>query len=90
MRTRYDASKGTDTFVAAFAQTNEGDASPNIFILDHDDWTHVRPTESMLGVFWAGRFENQLGLKTSKAEVYARLVEEWCRRRTDEPPRRGD
>jgi hypothetical protein len=57
--------------LAQFQQTLEtllqrkaGDAGmpTNIFILDHDDWTHVRPTESMLGVFWAGRFENQLGL----------------------------
>jgi neutral ceramidase len=34
MRTRYDVTSGTDTFVAAFAQTNEGDASPNLFIMD--------------------------------------------------------
>ncbi|MGH8458474.1 MAG: neutral/alkaline non-lysosomal ceramidase N-terminal domain-containing protein, partial [Nevskiales bacterium] len=32
MKTRYDAPAGTDTFVAAFAQTDEGDSSPNIFI----------------------------------------------------------
>lgn len=35
MRTRYDAPPGTDTFVAAFAQTDEGDSSPNIFFADH-------------------------------------------------------
>ncbi|HXG27860.1 MAG TPA: neutral/alkaline non-lysosomal ceramidase N-terminal domain-containing protein [Nevskiales bacterium] len=35
MRTRYDAPVGTDTFVAAFAQTDEGDSSPNIFVLEH-------------------------------------------------------
>lgn len=35
MRTRYDAPPGTDTFVAAFAQTDEGDSSPNIFIEQH-------------------------------------------------------
>jgi neutral ceramidase len=34
MRTRYDAPPGADTFVAAFAQTNEGDASPNLFIME--------------------------------------------------------
>lgn len=34
MRTDYNAPPGQDNFVAAFAQTNEGDASPNIFILD--------------------------------------------------------
>ncbi len=32
MRTRYDAAPGEDSFVAAFAQTNEGDSSPNLFI----------------------------------------------------------
>lgn len=35
MRTRYDAPAGTDTFVAAFAQTDEGDSSPNIFFAGH-------------------------------------------------------
>lgn len=30
--TRYDVPKGQNTFVAAFAQKDEGDASPNIFI----------------------------------------------------------
>lgn len=34
MRTRYDAPPGADTFVAAFAQTNEGDASPNLYIME--------------------------------------------------------
>lgn len=34
MGTRYDASPGADTFVAAFAQTNEGDASPNLYIME--------------------------------------------------------
>jgi neutral ceramidase len=34
MGTRYDAAAGKDTFVAAFAQTNEGDASPNLFIME--------------------------------------------------------
>lgn len=34
MRTRYDAQPGADNFVAAFAQTDEGDASPNIYILE--------------------------------------------------------
>jgi len=34
MRTRYDDPAGADTFVAAFAQTNEGDASPNLFIME--------------------------------------------------------
>jgi len=34
MRTRYDAAPGADTFVAAFAQTNEGDASPNLYIME--------------------------------------------------------
>lgn len=32
MHTRYDAQAGADDFVAAFAQTNEGDASPNLLI----------------------------------------------------------
>ncbi|MEK6807073.1 MAG: neutral/alkaline non-lysosomal ceramidase N-terminal domain-containing protein [Pseudomonadota bacterium] len=32
MHTRYDAAPGDDSFVAAFAQTNEGDSSPNLFI----------------------------------------------------------
>ncbi|HEX4842413.1 MAG TPA: neutral/alkaline non-lysosomal ceramidase N-terminal domain-containing protein [Limnobacter sp.] len=31
MGTRYDAPAGQDTFVAAFAQTDEGDSSPNVF-----------------------------------------------------------
>lgn len=34
MQTNYTAAPGSDSFVAAFAQTNEGDSSPNIFILD--------------------------------------------------------
>jgi len=34
MRTRYDAAPGADTFVAAFAQTNEGDASPNLYVME--------------------------------------------------------
>ncbi len=34
MNTDYAAAPGDDTFVAAFAQTNEGDSSPNIFILE--------------------------------------------------------
>lgn len=34
LKTDYNAPLGPDNFVAAFAQTNEGDASPNIFILD--------------------------------------------------------
>jgi neutral ceramidase len=34
MGTRYDATPGEDDFVAAFAQTDEGDASPNLFILE--------------------------------------------------------
>ena len=38
MRTRYTAeggaAPGADTFVAAFAQTNEGDASPNLYIME--------------------------------------------------------
>lgn len=33
MGTRYDAPAGADSFVAAFAQTDEGDSSPNLFIL---------------------------------------------------------
>ncbi len=39
MNTDYDAADSVDTFVAAFAQTDEGDASPNIFIrqLPHPD-----------------------------------------------------
>ena len=32
MRTSYTAPAGSETFVAAFAQTDEGDSSPNIFI----------------------------------------------------------
>lgn len=32
MRTDYTAAPGPDNFVAAFAQTDEGDSSPNIFI----------------------------------------------------------
>ncbi|MGH8516896.1 MAG: neutral/alkaline non-lysosomal ceramidase N-terminal domain-containing protein, partial [Panacagrimonas sp.] len=32
MKTRYEAAPGVDTFVAAFAQTDEGDSSPNLFI----------------------------------------------------------
>ena len=32
MKTNYTAASGADNFVAAFAQTNEGDASPNLFI----------------------------------------------------------
>lgn len=32
MKTDHDAPAGSDTFVAAFAQQDEGDASPNIFI----------------------------------------------------------
>lgn len=31
MGTNYDAKPGSDTFVAAFAQTDEGDSSPNVF-----------------------------------------------------------
>lgn len=38
MHTRYTAeggaAPGADTFVAAFAQTNEGDASPNLYIME--------------------------------------------------------
>jgi neutral ceramidase len=34
MGTRYDKAPGSDTFVAAFAQTNEGDASPNLYIME--------------------------------------------------------
>lgn len=42
MRTRYEPSaEGADTFVAAFAQTDEGDASPNLFI---DSRPHPDPT----------------------------------------------
>ena len=40
MRTRYSASPGEDTFVAAFAQTDEGDASPNLFI---EEFPHPDP-----------------------------------------------
>ncbi|WP_162925753.1 neutral/alkaline non-lysosomal ceramidase N-terminal domain-containing protein [Isoalcanivorax indicus] len=40
MRTRYDRAPGDDTFVAAFAQADEGDASPNIFI---DKFPHPDP-----------------------------------------------
>jgi neutral ceramidase len=32
MKTRYDADAGADNFVAAFAQADEGDSSPNIFV----------------------------------------------------------
>jgi len=35
MRTRYEGAVGADDFVAAFAQTNEGDASPNLLIEQH-------------------------------------------------------
>ncbi len=41
MHTDYDAEPGTDTFVAAFAQTDEGDSSPNIFIRERP---HPDPT----------------------------------------------
>lgn len=41
MRTRYEAQPGADTFVAAFAQTDEGDASPNLFI---ESRPHPDPT----------------------------------------------
>ncbi|MES0873748.1 neutral/alkaline non-lysosomal ceramidase N-terminal domain-containing protein [Sinimarinibacterium thermocellulolyticum] len=41
MRTDYDAEPGADNFVAAFAQTDEGDASPNLFILERP---HPDPT----------------------------------------------
>ena len=42
MQTRYEAaSDGADTFVAAFAQTDEGDASPNLFI---ESRPHPDPT----------------------------------------------
>lgn len=34
MRTRYDAAPGEDTFVAAFAQADEGDSSPALFFRD--------------------------------------------------------
>jgi neutral ceramidase len=34
MRTRYDVPPGQDTFVAAFAQADEGDSSPAIFFRD--------------------------------------------------------
>ena len=35
MRTRYDPpAAGADSFVAAFAQADLGDASPNLFIVD--------------------------------------------------------
>jgi len=34
MRTRYDAAPGEDTFVAAFAQADEGDSSPALFFQD--------------------------------------------------------
>jgi neutral ceramidase len=33
-KTNYAIAPGQDNFVASFAQTNEGDSSPNIFILD--------------------------------------------------------
>lgn len=32
MKTHYTAEPGADNFVAAFAQSNEGDASPNLFV----------------------------------------------------------
>jgi neutral ceramidase len=35
MRTDYAAAPGADTFVAAFAQTDEGDSSPNLCIFEH-------------------------------------------------------
>lgn len=42
MRTRYESTgSGADTFVAAFAQSNEGDASPNLFI---ESRPHPDPT----------------------------------------------
>jgi neutral ceramidase len=41
MRTDYDAAPGVDNFVAAFAQADEGDASPNIFIRERP---HPDPT----------------------------------------------
>ncbi len=41
MRTDYNATPGPDNFVAAFAQKDEGDASPNIFILERP---HPDPT----------------------------------------------
>ncbi len=34
MKTDYHAEPGTDSFVAAFAQADQGDASPNLFILE--------------------------------------------------------
>jgi neutral ceramidase len=34
MRTDYNAAAGEDRFVAAFAQTDEGDSSPNLFIME--------------------------------------------------------
>lgn len=40
MKTRYEAAPGADTFVAAFAQTDEGDASPNLFI---EEFPHPDP-----------------------------------------------
>jgi neutral ceramidase len=40
MRTRYDVTPGNDTFVAAFAQADEGDSSPNIFI---NEFPHPDP-----------------------------------------------
>ncbi|MCH8542875.1 MAG: neutral/alkaline ceramidase [Alcanivorax sp.] len=40
MRTRYNVSPGQDTFVAAFAQADEGDSSPNIFI---NEFPHPDP-----------------------------------------------
>lgn len=41
MRTDYNAAPGSDNFVAAFAQKDEGDASPNIFIVERP---HPDPT----------------------------------------------
>lgn len=40
MRTRYNADDGGDTFVAAFAQADQGDVSPNIFI---EEFPHPDP-----------------------------------------------
>ncbi len=41
MKTRYDAAAPADSFVAAFAQADQGDASPNLFILERP---HPDPT----------------------------------------------
>ncbi|WP_281783207.1 neutral/alkaline non-lysosomal ceramidase N-terminal domain-containing protein [Sinimarinibacterium flocculans] len=41
MHTDYAAQPGTDNFVAAFAQTDEGDSSPNLFIVERP---HPDPT----------------------------------------------